>query len=317
MKGSDTDRIRTLQPVADEILEAVQRLEKLHNRISELQVRIDIPELRDVPLEVTLDENHLTIRRAVPGRGNDPAIRPEHQVVAVSAAMRVALGIAESLADSEQCLIIQGETGTGKELMARTIHLRSCRAREPFLWIPGAMMSASQALEQLRATLAEVGTGTLFIDGLEDLDEGAQQILQMQLAERAAGNEWRLLGATAVDLEQRVGEGRYSGELWKLLQGGVILLPPLRERLEDIDALAAYHLEQLCRKYRLPDKELSREYLQMLHCYPWPGNVRELVNTLEQSLISSGAKTTLFTRDLPTHLRLYAMRTSAAEKQGL
>lgn len=317
MSGADDVRIQGLEQMAEEIREAVQNLERLHSRISELRVQLDCPELRDVPLEAALQDNLLSIRRCVREPGTPSGIRPADQVVAESAAMQVALGVAARLADSPDCVIIQGETGTGKELLARTIHQRSIRAEEPFIWLPGALMSADQAAAQLRSSFAEVGAGTLFIDGLEDLEDGAQEVLAGQLRGRGENCDWRLLGATAVDLEKQVRQGQYSAELWALMRGGLILLPPLRERPEDLDALAVYHLELLCRKYRLPGKDLSREYLQMLHCYPWPGNVRELVNTLEQSLISSGAKATLFARDLPTHLRLYAMRSSAAGKQGL
>lgn len=178
-------------------------------------------------------------------------------------------------------------------------------------------MSPEQTAENLNSTFSEVGAGTLFIDGLEDLDQAAQQVLWTHLDSRTQQCDWRLLAATAVDLSQLVSRGGYSAELWQDLQGGLIVLPPLRERSEEIESLAKHHLRQLCRKYQLADKQLSREYLQMLNSYHWPGNVRELVNTLEQSLVMSGTKPTLFARDLPTHVRLQTMHLCAAHKQGL
>ncbi len=308
--------IAELDPFLDRLLEGQNFLDHLINFIHDLKIKVDLPGIDVQELDISLSGNILKISRKKNGE-----ITTENKerdfIVAESAKMKVALGIADSMAKTNDAVMIFGASGTGKDLFARTIHRQSLRCGDPFIWLHCGTINDRRAEQQLQDYLLETKSGTLYIDEIEDLDMETQRLLLNLLEKPVTRQEMRLITATSADLESLVREGLFLNELLVLLQGCYIGLPPLRERKEDINPLAHYHIEQLCRNRGLITKILSPEYLQILGIYSWPGNVRELVNTLDQSLISSGDKKTLFAKNLPAHIRIQTISSSARQKQGL
>lgn len=206
-------------------------------------------------------------------------------------------------------VLITGETGTGKELVARAIHRNSPRAQRPFIAINCAAVTetlleselfghergAFTGADKSRAGLFEAAhEGTLFLDEVAEMSSAAQAKLLRVLAngeiQRVGSTvtrkvDVRVLAATHRDLQERVKEGLFREDLFYRLAVVPIQLTPLRERREDIEVLCAMLSSRIAREMKVPSKPLSQEALQKLENYAFPGNVRELGNLLERALI--------------------------------
>jgi DNA-binding NtrC family response regulator len=206
-------------------------------------------------------------------------------------------------------VLITGETGTGKELVARAIHRNSPRAQKPFIAINCAAVTetlleselfghergAFTGADKSRAGLFEAAhEGTLFLDEVAEMSSAAQAKLLRVLAngeiQRVGSTvtrkvDVRVLAATHRDLQGRVKEGLFREDLFYRLAVVPIQLAPLRERREDIEVLCAMLSSRIAREMKVPSKPLSREALKKLEKYAFPGNVRELRNLLERALI--------------------------------
>ncbi|GAB4259248.1 sigma-54-dependent transcriptional regulator [Deferrisoma sp.] len=266
-----------------------------------------------------LDEVDATLRRAIEqGRlarerdGLSEALAragPPPGLVAASPAMRGVLERVEAVARTDSTVLITGETGTGKELVAREIHRRGPRAAEPFITVDCAALHGAVLESELfghvkgaftgayrdRAGYFEVASGgTVFLDEIGELELGVQKKLLRVLEYRTYSRvgetrerrtDARLVAATNRDLEAEAAAGRFRPDLFYRLGVVQIRIPPLRERPEDIGALVAYHLPLLAKRLGRRTRAVTPEALRRLESYPWPGNVRELVNTLEQALV--------------------------------
>jgi transcriptional regulator with PAS, ATPase and Fis domain len=204
-------------------------------------------------------------------------------------------------------VLLLGETGTGKELLAHAIHAASARADKPFIGInlaavpdtlieaeffgvvPGAFTGADRKERTGKFKLAD--GGTLFLDEVGDMPLALQakllRALQEQEIEALGSNEVvkidvRVIAATSRDLQALVDEGRFRADLFYRLSVLPIHVPALRERLTDLDALAESLLEQIATRSGMPQRELMPSALQALAAHDWRGNVRELRNALEQ-----------------------------------
>ncbi len=224
------------------------------------------------------------------------------------------LGVLEQLrqvAPTTATVLITGETGTGKEKVAQTLHHLSPRRDRPFIKVNCSTLPANLIESELfghvkgafsGAAAARKGRfeladgGTLFLDEIGDLPLDLQPKLLRAIQEREIdplGSEKprkvdvRLVAATHVDLAAAVAEGRFRQDLYYRLNVFPVHLPPLRERPEDIRALAEGFLERFARQNRRPPLELPEAALEQLAAYPWPGNVRELQNVLERAAILS------------------------------
>ena len=206
-------------------------------------------------------------------------------------------------------VLITGETGTGKELVARAIHRNSPRAQRPFIAINCAAVTetlleselfghergAFTGADKSRAGLFEAAhEGTLFLDEVAEMSSAAQAKLLRVLAngeiQRVGSTvtrkvDVRVLAATHRDLQGRVADGLFRQDLFYRLAVVPIQLPPLRERKEDIEVLCAMLSSRIAQEMKVPNKPLSREALEKLESYTFPGNVRELGNLLERALI--------------------------------
>jgi DNA-binding NtrC family response regulator len=213
------------------------------------------------------------------------------------------------IAPTDASVLILGENGTGKELVARTIHRCSGRHREMFMGVDmgaipetlfeselfghqkGAFTGAIQD-KPGRFELAE--KGTLFLDEIGNLPVTMQTklltVLEQRTIRRIGANtdipiDIRLISATNQPIQQMVENGSFRRDLLYRLNTIELVIPPLRERIEDIPELAEYFLEEACRKYGKPGLEISRRSMKQLQQYSWPGNVRELQNTLARGVI--------------------------------
>jgi DNA-binding NtrC family response regulator len=237
----------------------------------------------------------------------------ELALIGESAPMAALRGLVERAAPSDVPILILGENGTGKELVARAIHDLSPRRREPFIKtncaaIPSELVESelfghekgafSGALAQRRGRFEQADGGTLFLDEIGDMPPAMQakllRVLQDGEITRVGGTgvvkvDVRLISATNREIRALMDEGRFREDLYYRIDTVTIRTPPLREHPADIPLLAAHFLEAACRRNHWKPRRLSREALELLRQQPWKGNVRELRNVAERVLILSTA----------------------------
>ncbi|MEE9154414.1 MAG: sigma-54 dependent transcriptional regulator [candidate division NC10 bacterium] len=266
-----------------------------------------------------LQEENTALRRMV-GRRDDGSV-----ILGESQAMRFLLEMVQRVAGSSAPVLISGETGTGKGLIARTLHQASPRGDQPFLVIncsafqdqlleselfgheKGAFTGAASA----KAGLFEVAhRGTVFLDEVAEMSPAMQakllQVLDTGELRRVGGTkerrvDTRIFAATNKDLHEEVRAGRFREDLFFRLNVVSLAVPPLRDRKEDIPPL----VEHFFRQFRLPGqqkKSVSPEVMRLLMQYAWPGNVRELANTIER-LVLLAPGTIIVPEDLPSNIR--------------
>ncbi len=246
-------------------------------------------------------------------------------VVGSSAGMREVLELANRVAPFPSTVLITGESGSGKEAIARTIHRSSPRNPRAFVAVncgaipenlleselfgheKGAFTGADRARE---GVFEEADGGTLFLDEIGELPLALQvkllRAVQERTIRRVGGTgeravDVRVLAATARDLIEEVKSGRFRDDLFYRINVVQIHVPPLRTRPEDIPLLAEHFLRMHARRLHIDSPELTRSVLPVLAAYPWPGNVRELENVLERALVLSGGRIT--EEHLPLHVR--------------
>ena len=272
-----------------------------------------------------LDELLAVVRRAI----EDQRLRTEYRylraerdeefshygIVGRSRVMQEIIRTAEVVAESRSTVLITGETGTGKELVARAIHERSAqRARalvkvncaaipetllesELFGYVRGAFTGA---MTSRRGKFALADGGTIFLDEVGTMAPALQAKLLRVIqerefeplgSERTERVEVRVIAATNRDLRQMVGDGRFQEDLYYRLNVIPIAIPPLRERAEDIRALAEHFVRKHTGRIGRPPVPIDEEALRLLEAYDWPGNVRELENTIERAVVLSRGPT--------------------------
>ncbi len=230
-------------------------------------------------------------------------------IVGADAGLRPVLERVALVAGLDVPVLVLGETGSGKEVVARAIHTRSRRASGPFLRVncgaipPGLVDSElfghergsfTGALAERRGWFERADRGTLFLDEIGELPLEAQvrllRVLQDHTLERIGGHrpipvDVRIVAATHRDLQTLIAEGRFREDLWYRIAIFPIQLTPLRDRVEDIPALANHFALRAARRFGLPPQLPSPDDLALLVAYPWPGNVRELIAVLERAVI--------------------------------
>ncbi|MGE5206316.1 MAG: sigma-54-dependent transcriptional regulator [Chlamydiota bacterium] len=235
----------------------------------------------------------------------------KHEMVWASEAMRRVMAQVERVAASETRVCILGETGTGKELVARTLHERSPRAGGPFVTVNCAAVPAELIESELfghekgsftGAAGRHVGKfeqaqyGTLFLDEIGDMPVAMQakllRVLEENEIERIGGEkpiavDVRVIVATHRSLETLVAQGKFRQDLFHRIYVFPLLLPPLRERQEDIPVLIAHFARQVCAQNGWKEAPFTPEAVDALRNYSWPGNVRELRNVVERMILLS------------------------------
>ncbi len=231
------------------------------------------------------------------------------EILAHSAALKRVLETVEQVATTDATVLITGETGTGKELIARAVHRRSPRARGPLVKvncaaIPDTLLASelfghergafSGAVERRRGRFEQAHGGTLFLDEIGELPQEMQvlllRVLQEREFERLGGTQTlqvdvRLVAATNRDLAEDVRAGRFRSDLYYRLNVFPVHVPALRERPEDIPPLAAHFAEKYGSRFGRKISRIERRTLDLLQSHHWPGNVRELENTVERGVI--------------------------------
>jgi len=236
-------------------------------------------------------------------------------IVGSSEALRKVLRQVAKVAASDSTVLILGETGTGKELIARAIHKRSKRAERAFIGVNCAAIPASLIASELfghekgaftGATQRRIGRfesangGTIFLDEVGDLPQETQitllRVLQERELERVGGNQpipvdVRVLAATHRDLNALVTDGKFREDLLYRLNVVPIEMPPLRERPADIPLLVEYFIERFGKRAGKKFRAIDKKSLKVFETYDWPGNVRELQNLIERAVILSEGDT--------------------------
>jgi DNA-binding NtrC family response regulator len=234
-----------------------------------------------------------------------------HELLGTSPGMQELFALAQKIAPCDVNVLITGETGTGKELLARAIHQMSARNARPLVAFSGANLPETLIEDELfghekgaftgalalrRGRLETADHGTLFLDEIGDLSLGLQpkllRVLQERSFERLGSNgtinvNIRLICATNRNLAEMVQQGKFREDLYYRLNVVQMHLPPLRERRDDIPLLAQHFLQDAAQQFKKKAKRFSQPALHALEEYGWPGNVRELVNAVQRAVVLS------------------------------
>jgi DNA-binding NtrC family response regulator len=243
-------------------------------------------------------------------------------LIGVSRAMQT-VSASIALVASRRCnVLIEGETGTGKEVVAREIHRSGSRARGPWVVvncgaIPEPLLEAelfghargafTGAVQSRAGKFEAANHGTIFLDEIGDMPLAIQvkllRVLQEKEIERLGGNERirldvRVIAATNANLREKLRDGSFRQDLFYRLNVFQIFLPPLRERPADIPVLARHFLDRICHSENLRPKTLDASALDLLLEHTWPGNARELENAMETAIILSGTRSGIIASDI-------------------
>ncbi|MDP3939827.1 MAG: sigma 54-interacting transcriptional regulator [Deltaproteobacteria bacterium] len=238
-------------------------------------------------------------------------VSKRYQIVGESPALTRVIDLAKAVADSKATVLLLGESGTGKEIFARAITQWSPRAGRPFVAVNCTTLSQELLASELfghekgsftGATRQKIGKvelaqrGTLFLDEIGEMPQELQikllRLLQEHEIERVGGNrpiavDIRVIAATNLDLEKQVREGKFREDLFYRLNVVPIILPPLRERIADLDLLVAFFLERYAKESRKNLKSLTSAAMDAMRAHHWPGNVRELENVIQRGIVLS------------------------------
>jgi formate hydrogenlyase transcriptional activator len=280
--------------------------------------------IKNARLFQSVDEDRVRLRRLLQDRRQlrsevghlREEVRSAHafsKVVGESAAMLEVLTQVGVVAPADSTVLLVGETGTGKELIARAIHEQSRRASWPFVAVncaalPEALVESelfghergafTGALARKPGKFELADRGTLFLDEIGDLPPEAQakllRVLQEREVQRVGGTRpvpvnVRLIAATNQDLEACMSAGRFRRDLYYRLSVFPVRLPPLRERPQDIPPLVSHFVRRYAERQHKAAPQISREAMELLTAYDWPGNVRELQNIIERAVILARA----------------------------
>jgi two-component system, NtrC family, response regulator HydG len=240
-----------------------------------------------------------------------------------SEAMSQVMRLIQKAAPVDSTVLVTGETGVGKEVVARAVHRLSTRSNKPFVTVDcGTLVESlfeselfghvkgafSGAVENTTGKIELADGGTLFLDEIANISINMQARLLRAVQEREISRvgstakkkiEVRIISATNRDLQQAVREGKFREDLFYRLNVIHIPVPPLRERLEDLPALVDHYLKKLAAEKQRPAFSISDEAMRYLKRCEWPGNVRELINALEYAVVTCDGKT-IGVRDLPS-----------------
>jgi formate hydrogenlyase transcriptional activator len=273
------------------------------NNVLSLQTRRDRrPEFSSrtvVELETTHTHLELEIRPAI----------DRHQIIGNSAALKSVLELVEKVAPFDSTVLLLGETGTGKELIAQAIHRNSLRRDRPFVKVncaalPSELIASelfghekgafTSAMRQRIGRFEAANGGTIFLDEIAELSPEIQvsllRVLQEKEFERVGGNrtiktDVRVIAATNKDLQRAVSEGRFRMDLFYRLNVFPLHMPSLRERVSDIPMLVDYFAARFAARTGKKITQIEKRSLSAMQQYSWPGNVRELQNVVERSVI--------------------------------
>ena len=239
------------------------------------------------------------------------------QIIGSSVAIQRVRQLIDRVAPSDARVLIMGENGTGKELVARWLHDKSARAAGPFVEvncaaIPSELIESelfghergafTSAIKQRKGKFEQANGGTLFMDEIGDMSLSAQakvlRALQENKISRVGSDkdvvvDVRVVAATNKDIRAEIAKGNFREDLYHRLSVIVIKVPPLRERAGDIAELVHYFIEKIAAEHNMQPKKVDVEAMAALKAMPWTGNIRELRNVVERLMILSAERITL------------------------
>lgn len=315
---------------ADKVARDVESLDK------ELAMLSSVAELMAKFVHIrALEEENRRLRKIV-GSNRTPSI----DIIGHSKPMQEVFGLIAQVADSKTTVLITGETGTGKELIARAIHMNSPRQKESLVQvncaaIPDTLIESelfghergafTGALQHRRGRFEEANGGTIFLDEVGELSAAAQVKLLRVLQEkrfqplgssRVVNVNVRIIAATNRDLEQDIQADRFRADLFYRLNVFPIYLPPLRERGSDIILLADHFVLKYSKEMGKKVKKISTPAIETFLSHKWPGNVRELENCIERAVLLSSSDTIEISH-LPPSLHFRETKTEKKERGKL
>ena len=254
---------------------------------------------------------------AVPTKAKRKSAGTTEQIIGSSEAIQRVRQLIDRVAASDARVLIMGENGTGKELVARWLHDKSTRAAGPFVEvncaaIPSELIESelfghergafTSAIKQRKGKFEQANGGTLFMDEIGDMSLSAQakvlRALQESKISRVGSDkdvmvDVRVVAATNKDIRAEIAKGNFREDLYHRLSVIVIKVPPLRDRAGDIAELVHYFIEKIAAEHNMPSKEVDVEAMAALKAMPWTGNIRELRNVVERLMILSADRITL------------------------
>jgi len=254
-------------------------------------------------LKDRLQDENLALREEI-----DQAFMFE-EIVGASAALKIVLSHVSKVAPTDSTVLISGETGTGKELIARAIHKHSRRAERAFVSLncaatPPSLIASelfghekgafTGAMQQRRGRFELAHSGTIFLDEIGEIPMDTQvallRVLQERQIERVGGSraisvDVRVIAATNRDLSEAIAAGAFRSDLFYRLNVFPIMVPPLRKRRDDIPILVEYFVKRFAEKMAKRISRIDKQTLELCERYSWPGNIRELQNIVERSVI--------------------------------
>ena len=254
---------------------------------------------------------------AAPTKAKRKNVGATEQIIGSSEAIQRVRQLIDRVAASDARVLIMGENGTGKELVARWLHDKSTRAAGPFVEvncaaIPSELIESelfghergafTSAIKQRKGKFEQANGGTLFMDEIGDMSLSAQakvlRALQESKISRVGSDkdvmvDVRVVAATNKDIRAEIAKGNFREDLYHRLSVIVIKVPPLRDRAGDIAELVHYFIEKIAAEHNMPSKEVDVEAMAALKAMPWTGNIRELRNVVERLMILSADRITL------------------------
>ena len=242
------------------------------------------------------------------------------QIIGSSEAIQRVRQLIDRVAPSDARVLIMGENGTGKELVARWLHDKSARAGAPFVEvncaaIPSELIESelfghergafTSAIKQRKGKFEQANGGTLFMDEIGDMSLSAQAKVLRALQERKISRvgsdrnidvDVRVIAATNKNLEEEIRNGNFREDLYHRIGVILIKVPPLRERKGDVAILTKHFLKSICQEYNIPTKDIDNKAVELLSDKRWSGNIRELRNVVERLIVL--ADETITTRDI-------------------
>ena len=292
------------------------------------------------------DDVKLTLKRALQYRKSKIDYSEQDKlnldfIIGQNVKLRKCIDTVVKAIKTEGNLFISGETGTGKDLIAKAAHVNSKRAKANFVTVdctnlPDNLVesllfghlkgSFTGAVDHSDGLIKQADQGTLFLDEVGDLSKTAQKSILRVLQNKkyrpiGLKNEldcdFKLISATNRDLKKMVTKGTFRKDLYYRLVTYHIHLPPLRERLDDIKLLTQHYISKICDQFGIHPKDISKDFVETLMLYDWKGNIRELINILHSSIANAMNEPKLNPHHLPVELRIYCRQKNLAEKKRL
>lgn len=293
-------------PSVDAAIDAVKRGAR-----DFLSKPIDMNRLMSVIRHITESPDTSTSSHPTAKARTNHSALPE-RIIGSSEKMQHVRQLIEKVAPSEARVLITGENGTGKELVAHWLHIKSNRASAPFVEvncaaIPSELIESelfghergafTSAIKQRKGKFEQADGGTLFMDEIGDMSLSAQakvlRALQENKISRVGSDkdidvDVRVVAATNKNLKEEIAKGNFREDLYHRIGVIVIKVPPVREHAEDIPELITYFIDKICKEYNVPLKKIDTEAVVALGAMSWSGNIRELRNVMERLIVLSG-----------------------------